>query len=597
MKYASLNEMFWDRVATLSDRVAYQFNDGEKWVEVTWKQYGRMVRNIALSFVELGLGKGDKICVISNTRPPWDLCDKAVLYIGGVTVGIYQTIPPNQVEYIITHSDAKAIIIEDKTQFEKVVEIADHCPNLKHLIVIEPKGCRGRDFIDYDSIIKDSAEKEEKFGKKLDELSSSVGYNDMATLIYTSGTTGPPKGAIISHFNLLSEAKMLATVTKLDVDSDATLTWLPMAHIYQRAATLAGTWAGIKTSYAQSIEKLLENLADVKPTIFYSVPRIFEKAYAKIIERANDAGFPKKNLFHWSMDVGTKVSKLKQLNKPVPFLLQIKFNIAQKLVFGKIKKLFGGRIRFIASSAAPIARNILEFFHAADICTLEAYGATETTAAITVNTPEKFRFGSVGWVPPGMEIKIADDGEIMVKGDMVFGGYYKDEDMTKEVLSENGWYATGDVGEMDEDGFLRITDRKKDIIVTSGGKNVAPQNIEGLLKNSKYISQALVHGDKRKYLTALITLDPAAMEPWAKQMGLPYDNWMGFCESESVKNLILEEIKKTNSNLAKFETIKYFQILHEDFTIESGELTPTMKLKRKIITERYMGLLDSMYKN
>lgn len=597
MEFASMNEMFLDRAKNFADhRVYWHKKDGD-WQAVTWRQFAKTIRNLALSLVELGLGKGDKVCVLSNTRWEWDACDKAILMFGGVTVGIYQTIPPEQVQYVISHSEARAIIIENQIQFEKVMEVMGNCPNLEHLIVINPEGCEGADFSLFSDMITDSSEREEKFEKKLDRMILEVGHDDMATLIYTSGTTGPPKGAMITHYNLLCEARLLATSTELDSKDDSTLTWLPFAHIFQRAATSAGTWGAVPTYYAEGIDKLVDNLQETKPTIFYSVPRIFEKAYSKILERADASGSPKKQIFYWSIGVGREVSKLRQENKPIPALLDIKFRIAKKFVFEKIKKFFGGRIRFIASSGAPIGREILEFFHAADIVALEAYGATETTAAITFNTPDDYRFGTVGKVAKGMEIKIAPDGEILIKGDMVYKGYYKEKEKTDEVLSKDGWYATGDVGELDQDDFLKITDRKKDIIVTSGGKNVAPQNIENQLKQSFYISQAMVHGDRRKYLTCLLTLEPENLIPWAKEAGLSTGDWEKLVKDPKVLELVNEEVKKVNSKLAKFETVKYFTIVPEDFTIESGELTPTFKLKRKNITKRYMDILDSMYEN
>ena len=595
MDYQTMTEMFFDRCASHSDFVAYRFKLGGEWKSVTWGAFGSLVRNLALSLVEMGLQKADKVCVLSNTRPEWDLADKAILAFGGVTVGIYQTIPPSQVQYILSHSEAKAVVVENRVQFEKVMEIMEQCPNLKHLIVIDPEGCSGSDFTLLSNLVAPSKEREEQVGEKLNAMMAAVNGNDTATLIYTSGTTGPPKGAIISHLNLLHEARMLATTTKLDSNLDSTLTWLPMAHIFQRAATAGAVWAGISTSYAEGIDKLLDNLAETKPSIFYSVPRIFEKAYSKIVERADKAGFPKKQLFYWSMDVGRRVSKLRQQNQAIPLVLGAQFAVAQRLVFEKIKNFFGGRIRFIASSGAPISQDILEFFHAADITTLEAYGATETTAAITFNTPDRYRFGTVGYAPPGLEIKIAQDGEILAKGPMVFQGYYKEPEKTSEVLSEQGWYATGDVGVLDEDGFLKITDRKKDIIVTSGGKNVSPQNIENMLKESLLISQAMVHGDRRKYLTCLITLDPETFVPWAEEQGLPTGENAALHENPKVVETINREVGKVNGKLAKFETIKYFKIMPDDFTIESGELTPTLKLKRKVVTERYKDILDAMY--
>lgn len=590
----SLNELFLDRVHRFGSLHTCHYKQGDQWVGITWEEMGTMVRNLALSFLELGIQKGDKVCVVSGTRPQWDITDKAICMIGGITVGIYQTLPPSQIQYILSHCEAKAIVIEDWIQWAKVLEIAPSCSLPAHLIVLDPENCRDREFHCFDKMIETSGEREERFGKTLDRIVASVGPDDPCTYIYTSGTTGPPKGAIITHQNMLYEAEMLATATQLHED-DLTLTWLPMAHIFQRAATAACLWGVTPTYYAQSIEKLLVNLSEARPTIFYSVPRIYEKAYSKILEKANSSSALRKKLFYWSMNIGRKVSRLRQDNQPIPLSLKPRFALARSLVFNKIKQFFGGRVRIVASSGAPISKEILEFFHAADIVTLEAYGATETTAAITLNTPDDYKFGTVGKPAQGMEIKIESDGEILVKGNMVFVGYFKDEKKTREVLSPDGWYATGDVGVVDEDGFLKITDRKKDIIVTSGGKNVAPQNIENSLKESLYVSQCMVHGDMRKYLTGLVTLDPETVLPWAVKSAVQTENWAKLCKNEKVIALIQGEVDKLNQSLAKFETIKYFRIVPDEFTVETGELTPTLKVKRKEVTKRYKSLLDSMY--
>ena len=594
MEFNSLHEMFFDRVGKYSLEEAYRFKKDGAWRTVTWAEYGNQVRNIALSLMDLGISKGDKVAIIASTRPEWDIFDKGASMIGGICVGIYQTLPPNQIEYILAHSQAKVILVEDEKQLEKIEQIKDSCRDLKTIITMDPVDFEKYDIFQFSDIVAPSVDLEKFFGVSLDQISSSIGHHDQATNIYTSGTTGPPKGAILTHLNLLAEAMHMATLLDVNHD-DVTLNWLPLSHVYQRAAGFAGIWAGARSAYAESVEKLIDNLAEIKPTIFYSVPRIFEKAYSKIMENAQSSGFPKTQLFNWSMNVGRQASKFKQENKEIPFGLKLKFKLSKKLVFEKIKNVFGGRIRFIGSGAAPISREILEFFHAADITALEAYGATETSCGVTFNTPTHYRFGTVGRTAPGTELKIAEDGEILVKGPLVFAGYFKDEKLTREVLSEDGWYSTGDVGEFDNDGYLKITDRKKDIIVTSAGKNVAPQNIENSLKESLFISQAMVHGDKRKYLTCIVTLDPLSVLPWAKKEGIPHENWAFLNENPKVIELVENEIAKTNKGRAGFERVKYFKIVADDFTVESGELTPTLKVKRKIVTKKYKSLLDSMY--
>ena len=483
MEFQSLNELFQERVQRYADKEAYRYKKDGRWVSVNWRDYGSRVRSLALSLVDLGLAKGDKVSIISETRPEWDLMDKAVNAIGGITVGIYQTIPANQVQYVLSHCEARAILIENKLQFDKVMQIIDSCPSLEIIVVIDPQGCEGRDFHCYSDLAAHSDEKEQRLGQKLQELGADITPDDPITYIYTSGTTGPPKGAILTHLNFLAEVEMVANGYKVSAD-DLTITWLPMAHVMQRALTAAHTWSGSATAYAESVDKLVKNLGEVRPTIFYAVPRIYEKAYSKIVENAESSGGFKTKMFHWSVGVGREVSRLKQAKKSIPALLNLKYSIADKLVFAKIRQIFGGRIRFIASGAAPISTELLEFFDGAGLITIEAYGATETTCVATYNEAEDNRFGTVGRPGSAVEVKLAPDSEILLKGPIIFTGYYKEPELTKEALSPEGWYYTGDVGTIDEEGFLRITDRKRDIIITAGGKNVAPQNLENMLKES-----------------------------------------------------------------------------------------------------------------
>jgi len=594
MLYRSTSEMFLDRVQQSADNEAYRYKKDGHWISVTWADFGRQTRNIALSLLDLGLGKGDAVAIIANTRHEWETADKAINLFGGITVGIYQTLPANQIEYIVQHSEAKAIFIEDAEQYTKIQEIAGACPELKTLILIDPEGVEAGDWLLYADLAADNQNKELEYGRVLDKLTTSIMAGDTSTYIYTSGTTGPPKGAIITHANFLAEADLLIDAVGIN-DDDVTISWLPFSHVFQRATTAAGTFGGAPTAFAESIDKLLSNISEVRPTIFYSVPRVYEKAYAKIIEQAENGGALKKKIFYWSMNVGRQVSQLREKKQPIPGGLNLKYGIAKKLVFNKIKNVFGGRVRFIASSGAPIAKEILEFFHAADLLPLEAYGATEITAAVSLNLKDAYRFGTVGKAAKNTDIKIAPDGEILIRGGTVFAGYFKDPERTKEVLSEDGWYATGDIGKIDDDGFLTITDRKRDIIVTSGGKNVAPQNIENMIKQSPYISQAMIHGDKRNYLTCLITLDQETMTSWAQKQRLTVDDWVAFCALPEVVALIDGEIGKVNQSLARFETIKKFRIVPDDFTVEAGDLTPTLKVKRRVVSEKYKNLLDAMY--
>ena len=592
MRPSTMNELFLKQTAELASGEAYRYKQGGAWIPVTWREYGQLARNLAESFVELGLGRGDKICVLSNTRPEWDIADKAIGLVGGVTVGIYPTVTADQVGYILAHSEARAVVIEDGEQLEKVRQVVQDCPRLEHLVLVE--GPAEGELRSYAELVADSPSRSQEHGSTVDELSGAVSPDDPCTYIYTSGTTGTPKGAILTHRNMLTEAEALAKAVQLSPD-DTTLTWLPFAHVFQRAASAGGLWAGVPSAYNEGIDQLIANLGEVRPTIFYSVPRIYEKAYAKILSSAEEGGKLKQRIFQWSMAVGRRHSQLRQRNERIPRRLRLRYALARKLVFHKIKMLFGGRIRFIASSGAPIAREILEFFHAADINTCEAYGATETTGAVTLNTPEAMRFGTVGKPLPGIELRFADDGEILVKGPMVFSGYFKESQKTAAALCDDGWYATGDIGQLDSEGYLQITDRKKDLIITSGGKNIAPQHVENLLKRSPYISQALVHGDKRKYLCCLLTLNEEQLRPWAAKRNLDQLSWEELCQHADVQALADDYVRSVNADLPRYETVKRHAIVAQDFTVENGLLTPTLKLKRKEVNALYAELLDSMY--
>ncbi|MFQ5458963.1 MAG: AMP-dependent synthetase/ligase, partial [Myxococcota bacterium] len=375
---------------------------------------------------------------------------------------------------------------------------------------------------------------------------------------------------------------------------DMDLLFLPLAHSFARAEGLGGIYQGLTTAFAESLDTIAENLGEVKPTIVYSVPRIYERIYTKVNSGARDAGGVKLKLFTWAVGVGRKVSQLKQKGEPIPPLLGFQYALATKLVFSKIQAIVGGRLRFFGSGGAPLAREIAEFFHAAGILILEGYGLTETCPVLTVSTTKAYKFGTVGKPLPGVTVKIAEDGEIIAKGRNIAQGYFKREEATAEAFRD-GWFYTGDIGEFDEDGFLKITDRKKDLIVTAGGKNVAPQNIENLLKTDPYISQVMVHGDKRKFLSAIITLDLENVTTWAKEQGIEDLSPVALARNEKVNALIREVVEESSRKLASYETIKKFHLTGADFSVESGELTPTLKVKRKVVTEKYQDVLDGFY--
>ncbi|MGW8181468.1 MAG: AMP-dependent synthetase/ligase, partial [bacterium] len=416
-----------------------------------------------MNLLDLGISKGDKVCILGDTRPEWDTLDRATRAIGVVAVGIYQTNPPEQVKYIIDHSEAKMVLVQDKEQLEKVLLARAELPKLKYIFIMDDTECPSdAALLKFEHLLRIPEGKGGHLEKAYDEATEQVGPDDITMYTYTSGTTGPPKGAMITHRNLLAELELLANAFSLS-NEDTTLMWLPNSHMFQRVVTLLCIYLGIRGAYGEGIERLLHNLAEVRPSFFASVPRIYEKAYSRIISQTEEGSLLKKRIFNWALKVGRRMSKHLQEESPVPVALELKFRVARKLVFDRIKEVFGGRVKWVVSSGAPISPEILEFFHACGLLVLEAYGMTEVAGAITVNKPDSYRFGTVGQAGKGVESKLAEDGEILARGDVVFKGYYKDPEFSAEVLGSDGWYFTGDVGEMDEKGFLKITDRKKDI--------------------------------------------------------------------------------------------------------------------------------------
>ncbi len=593
--YKSIYEMFKAAVDARGDKPGLKYLQNGNWVPISWNEWFEMSKAIAKGLMALGLEKGDRVNILSNTNHKWVITDIGIIIGGGVTVPIYQSNTARESHYIIDHSESRFIFVENRLQLEKVLTIRDDLPRLQKIIVFNNDVPDDADdmIIGFDDFIEFG--KAQKNDDDFYKIAESIEPMDLASIVYTSGTTGVPKGVMLPHRNFIYIGAAINDIVDFDPDVDENFAWLPYAHILGRAVQYAIIFAKISTSFARGIDTLLEDMQSAKPTFVVSVPRIYEKIYTKVQVGLESASPIKKALFNWSMGVGRKVSHYKQQQQPLPFALQLKYNIAFKLVLSKIHELFGGRIRFFVSGGAPLSKDIAEFFHAADVLILEGYGLTETTAPANVNRPNKYKFGTVGPVLPGTEEKIADDGEILIRGPGVMIGYYKNPEETREALDPDGWFHTGDIGEFDEEGFLRITDRKKDIIVTAGGKNIAPQYIENLMKTSPYISQCFVYGDKRKYLTALITLDFEQIKEYADSHGIQYDSLEELAKDPQIEELIKKEIEERNRQLASYETIKKFVILPSDFTIETGELTPSLKMKRKVILNKYKELLDSLY--
>ena len=562
-------------------------DDSGNWVRRTYDKLGETVCNLSLGLIDLGIQKGDKVAILSNTRPEWTYFDFAALEAGATVVPIYQTNSPDEVQYVLENSDAKAVIVEDDEQLEKVRQVRDRTPKLEHVIRMVGSS---EDAISLDSLAERGAGRTEEEWR---ERWSSVGPDDICTFIYTSGTTGPPKGCVISHGNYRAMLDMVVEESVLGED-EVTYLFLPLAHSFALLIQFGTFELGSELAYWERDPlKIVPNLAEVKPTYFPSVPRIFEKIYTAATANVDKEGGLKKAIFWWSIGVGRRMRECERAGKQPGFLLRKQYEFADKQVLSKIRGLFGGKLELAVTGAAPINPDILRFFDAAGLLILEGWGMTETSTAATIAKPEEFKFGTVGKPFRGCEIKIAEDGEILVKGPNVFQGYYKNEEATRETLKD-GWLHTGDIGEIDEDGYIKITGRKKDIIITAGGKNITPANLEAEIKQHPLVSQCVVIGDRRPYLVALITLDPEEAAKYATENDLPADPAQ-LAEHPDVRDSIQAHIDEVNEKFARVEQVKKFRILPQDLSQEGGELTPTLKVKRNVVADKHADAIESLY--
>jgi len=555
-----------------------------EWRKVSYEELGEIVKEASLGLQAIGIEPGDKVAILAHTRPEWTYADFSILCAGATVVPVYQTNSPEECQYVLEHSEARAVILEDVEQLAKIRAVRDRLSHLETIVSMEP--IDADDVVTFEQLRADGRERpDDDFERRIADVTGS----DVATYIYTSGTTGPPKGCIIDHSNWRSILNMVQEQETL-VEREVIYLFLPLAHAFARLIQLGGIDVGAAIAYwEKDSAKIIPNLMEVRPTYFPSVPRIFEKIYAMAVGNAPDP-----EQIRQAVALGTKVRDMQARGEEVPAELQKAFDAADEQLYSKVRGLFGGNIKQAVTGAAPIAQEILEFFYACGVLVLEGWGMTETSTAATCNQPEAFRFGSVGRPFNGVEVKIADDGEILVRGANIFRGYYKNPDATDETIVD-GWLHTGDIGRVDEDGFVYITGRKKDIIITAGGKNITPANLENWLKQNQYISQAVVYGDRRPYLTTLITLDPEEIGPWAEKQGLPKDIEQ-LRETPEVKQLVQSAVDEVNTKVGPVEQLKYFTILDHDLSQETGELTPTLKVKRNVVYEKYADELDSMYK-
>lgn len=587
--------LFLDRVQATPDAAAYASPSEAGWRWLTWREVGAQVAELAAGLRALGLEDEGRVALLAGTRLEWVLADLAILCAGGATTTIYPSSTAGDCAYILTDSGSRIVFAEDQAQIDKLLSHRAELGDVARVVVFD--GVRSADgwVITLDDLRARGRELLAADAGAFERVARAVTQDRLATLIYTSGTTGRPKGVELTHDCWVYTGEAIAALGLLTPD-DVQFLWLPLAHSFGKVLEAAQLAVGFRTAIDGRVDKIVDNLSQVRPTFVAAVPRIFEKVRARVLAGVAEGSGMKRRIFRWAMGVGRRTSELARRGERPGLGLRIAHAVASRLVFSKLQARFGGRLRFFISGSAPLARELAEFFHAADILILEGYGLTETSAASFVNRPSAFRFGTVGPPVPGTELRLApEDGEILIKSRGVMRGYHHLPEATAECLTSDGWLRTGDIGHL-EDGFLRITDRKKDLIKTSGGKYVAPQALEGRLKLAcPYVSQVLVHGNNRNFCTALVALDPEAIGAWARDNALGALPYPELVAHPRVHALVAGHVEALNRELASYETIKKFAILPADLTVDSGELTPSLKLKRKVVEARYQPMLDAFY--
>jgi long-chain acyl-CoA synthetase len=566
---------------------AVRFKEGDAWVDRSFQQVLEIVKPLALGLVALGVEKGDRVSILGNTRPEWTYFDYAALSIGATVVPIYQTNSPEECAYVLENSDAKVVVVENEEQLAKIREVRAGLAQLEHVVMMEGDA---EDAISMAELSRKGAAVDDAvFQQRVDAVTG----DDICTFIYTSGTTGPPKGCVISHGNYRSMLDMI-NATSVIAEEDVTYLYLPLAHSFALLIQLGSFDLGATIAYWEfDPNKIVPNLVELKPTYFPSVPRIFEKIFTAANSGMEKEGGLKKAIFDWSIRTGKRMRETERAGKKPGWLLRREYAFADKKVLSKIRGLFGGNLRLAVSGAAPINPEILRFFDAAGVLVVEGWGMTETSTAATVATEADFKFGTIGKPFPGCEVKIADDGEILVKGPNVFQGYHKNPEATAETIVD-GWLHTGDIGEIDAEGFIKITGRKKDIIITAGGKNITPANLEAEIRQHQLVSQCVVVGDRRPYLVALVTLDPEEAVAYAKEHGLPEDP-AELSRNPEIRKAIEDHVEEINQKFARVEQVKKVAILPRDLSQEDGDLTPTLKVKRAVVTQKHEKEIEELY--
>ena len=596
MNYKTISEMFVGTTERCSEKKLFYYKKDNDWIGLNGKDILITVEDISFGLRSLGIVPNSNIAIISNNSPKWAMCDYGIICSTMSTVTIYPTLISKQVEFILKNSNSSLIFVENQEQLNKVISVMDNCNDLKYIVVLDDSCSNETDSVmNFSTFLDKGKDYSQDCDITFSEMVNSVKEDDILTIIYTSGTTGIPKGVVLTHKNLLSNVKGTLNVAEF-TNNETFLSFLPLSHVLERMGGHYTPFSiGATIFYAENMETIADNMIESHPTIVVCVPRVFEKIHAKFMQGIKDAPKIRQNLFNWALEVGRKYSKLSVSKQKIGFWLSFKHKVANKLIYSKVKARFGGKIKFFVSGGAPLSKDLAEFFAAVDITILEGYGLTETSPVLTVNSPTNLKFGYVGKPLFNVEIKIANDGEILAKGPNIMSGYYRNEDATKEVFDEDGWFHTGDIGIIDEDGFLKITDRKKSLIVTSGGKNIAPAPIELKVATSSFVEQVHIIGDKRNFLSALIVPNYEALTRYLQSQNNNLKDPNALIDHPDVIELFKTEVDNAMVDFSNYEKIKKFTLLTEPFSIEKGEMTPKMSIVKKVVEQNYSEQINKMY--
>lgn len=590
----TLAELFLQAAEKYNRADALNYKKNGEWQAISSAEMISRAENIALGLYSLGVRRGDRIILLAANSPEWTLTDAGCQFAGIIDAPVYTTLAPNAVEYIIRDCGARIFFIENREAFENIKEILPACPSIEKLVFFDFAGVETKNAISLEELEAEGARLKAEKPNLIGELTKAVESKDVATLIYTSGTTGEPKGVMLTHTNLISNV-INADAAFGSSENDVPLSVLPLSHVFERSGMYFYIFYGMRVHYAESIDKAAENLHEVAPTIFVGVPRIFEKVYARAKIKAAQQSRIKETIFDWAVEVGKDYARRTEFGQPIPRLLAVKYNIADRLVFSKLREFFGGNLRCCITGGAALSDNIYLIFNGAGISILQGYGLTETSPVVTTNTPLDTRIGTVGKPVRSVEIRIAEDGEIEVSGPNIMLGYYNKPEATRDVFTGDGWFKTGDIGTIDKDGFLKITDRKKELFKTSGGKYIAPSPIEQMILASRFVSQVVLIGNERKFPSALIVPNFEQLETYAKIKNLDISTPSEFCSHPQIKDLIERQVAGLTENLSRYEKVKKIRLLENELTVEGGELTPTLKVKRRVVEEKYREIIEKIY--